>query len=64
MDIGAIATVVSTDSLAQVQGQAQVLVLKKALDIQAESAIQLIQAVPQSLPVQPGQPGALINTHA
>jgi hypothetical protein len=64
MDIGSMVASVSTGDLASVQGQAQVAVLKKAMQIQAQSAAQLVQALPQPQPVSPGQPGALVNTYA
>jgi len=64
MDIGSLAASVSTDALATVQGVAQVAVLKKAMQMQAQSAAQLVEALPQPQPVSPGQPGAIVNTYA
>jgi hypothetical protein len=64
MDIGSLAASVSTDALATVQGVAQVAVLKKAMQMQAQSAAQLVEALPQPQPVAPGQPGAIVNTYA
>ena len=64
MELSALTGSVSNDSLTQVQGQAQVAMLKKAMEIQAQSAAQLIQALPQPQPVQPGQPGGIVNTYA
>jgi hypothetical protein len=52
----------TTDKLADVQGQVQVAVLKKAQDADAQQAQQLIDALPR--PVSPGQPGGIINTKA
>ncbi len=64
MDIGSLAASVSTDTTSAVQGAAQLMVLKKAMSMQAKSAVQLIQAIPQPQPAEPGQPGAQINTYA
>ncbi|MCL2658565.1 MAG: putative motility protein [Betaproteobacteria bacterium] len=64
MDLASVAGAVSTEQLAQVQGAAQLLALKKAMQIQAQSAMQLVQALSQPPAVQPGQPGGIINTLA
>jgi hypothetical protein len=52
----------TTDKMADIQGQAQVSVVKKAQDIEAQQAQQLLDALPR--PVSPGQPGGIINTKA
>ena len=46
-----------------VQGQVQVAMLKKAIDLEASQAAQLIQALPQPPKAEPGQPGAVVNTY-
>lgn len=47
MDISALASVASSLSQAKVGDAVGTLVLKKAMDIQAQSAMQLIEALPQ-----------------
>lgn len=37
---------ISANRLAQIQAEAALLVLRKALDVQASSALQLLQALP------------------
>lgn len=64
MDTSAIAASVSNQTLGSVQGAAQLAVLKKSMEMDGNSAVQLIQALPQPTPVQPGQPGAVVNTYA
>jgi hypothetical protein len=61
-EVGSITRGLTTEKMADVQGQAQVSVLKKAQDIDAQQAQQLIEALPR--PVSPGQPGGIINTKA
>ncbi|WP_068636607.1 YjfB family protein [Thauera butanivorans] len=51
MDVSSIAAAASANAAAKVQAEASVKVLKMALDMQAESALQLLQAIPA--PVQP-----------
>ncbi|MCV2217918.1 putative motility protein [Thauera sp. Sel9] len=51
MDVSSIAAAASANAAARVQAEASVKVLKMALDMQAESALQLLQAVPA--PAQP-----------
>ncbi len=46
------------------QGAAAVLVLKKALDLQADSATQLIAALPQPALASSGPLGTQVNTFA
>ena len=49
----------------QVAQSAQILVLKKAMDIQASSALALLQAVPGNLPLAAsGNLGTQVNTMA
>ena len=47
-----------------VQGAASVAVLKKAMDLQASSAAQLIQALPQPALANSGSVGTKVNTFA
>jgi len=47
-----------------VQGVAAMSVLKKALDLQASSAVQLIQALPQPTLATSGLVGTQVNTFA
>lgn len=47
-----------------VQGAASVLVLKKALDMQASSATQLIASLPQPALASSGTIGTKVNTFA
>ncbi|WP_374398838.1 YjfB family protein [Niveibacterium sp.] len=64
MDTAGISATVSEQALGTVKGAAQVAVLKKSLEMQGQSALQLVQALPQPPAVQAGQPGALVNTYA
>ncbi len=48
MDVSAIAARFSAMALANTQGQASLLVLKKTLDVQQSTALQLLQAIPQA----------------
>ena len=64
MDVSAVSSP-SMDQLGSVQGQVQVTMLKKAIDLQAAQALQLLQALPQQPALAaPGQPGAIVNTYA
>jgi len=63
MDVSAIARTATALSQARVADAAGTLVLKKALDIQAASALQLLQALPTPAPA--GSSGThLIDTYA
>jgi hypothetical protein len=46
MDVSAIAAAASANAAARVQAEASVRVLKMAMDMQAESALQLLEAIP------------------
>lgn len=46
MDVSSAAASISAMTLANYQAQASLMVLKKSLDLQAASALQLVQAVP------------------
>ena len=54
----------SAADLGTVQGTAAVSVLKKALNLQASSAAQLIQALPQPALASSGAVGTRVNTYA
>lgn len=63
MDVSALASAASVSSTASIQGQASVLVLKKAMQMQQESAMQLLQALPQPTGPTPGATvGGTIDT--
>ena len=65
MDISSVAATVSAQAASNVQQQASLLVLKKAMDIQADTAMQLVQALPPV--VSSGSYGAVggtVNTFA
>jgi hypothetical protein len=53
MDVTSLATIATRMSQAQTQSAVQLAVLKKAMDTQAQGAMQLIQAVAQSTPNNP-----------
>ena len=54
-----------TNAMAEVQHEAAVSVLKKTMDIQEQSAMQLLQAIPQPpAPVASGTSGGYIDTWA
>jgi hypothetical protein len=50
MDVGAIASVATEMSQVQTANAVQVAVLKKAMDIEKQSALQLLQALPSNPP--------------
>lgn len=62
MDVSAIASAASANAMAEVQQEAAVSVLKKTMDIQEQSAMQLLQAIPQ--PPALGTAGGYIDTWA
>ena len=64
MDVGAFASAVSANSLARVQEQASLLVLKKANDMHKEGVLQLLQTLPQATPTPGATLGGTINTYA
>ncbi|MFH1815943.1 MAG: YjfB family protein [Pseudomonadota bacterium] len=63
MDVSAIASAAIALSQARVADAAGTLVLTKALDIQAASALQLLQAIPTPAPAKPSGTH-LIDTYA
>ena len=64
MDVSAIASAATAFSTTQVGDAAQVSVLKKALDIEAQGAVTLINALPQPASNLPAHLGQNINTVA
>ncbi|WP_043308497.1 YjfB family protein [Pseudomonas sp. ML96] len=60
MELSNIASAVSNANATQAAAQASLLILSKTLDLQAESAIGLIQAIPQVTP--PSNPPNLGNS--
>ncbi|MFA7606594.1 MAG: YjfB family protein [Rhodocyclaceae bacterium] len=64
MNVSTIAAMASAHSQATLQQEVSLTVLKKALDMQGEGALQLLEAVPE-LPVAPvGTAGGVIDTWA
>lgn len=64
MDVGNIASLATNMSQERVQQEAGVAVLKKALDVQAQGALALIQAIPQAQPNLPANLGQNVNVTA
>jgi hypothetical protein len=64
MDISSASNVSSALSQARTSDAVAVTVLKKAIDIQAQTAAQLIQALPQPPASSNGSLGSNINTFA
>ena len=64
MDISSVGNVSAALSQAGTGDAVALAVLKKSLDIQAQSAIQLIQALPQPAPSTPPNLGNGVNVYA
>lgn len=65
MNVTALATALPTNAAATVQGQASLLVLKKAMELQQSTAAQLLETLPQSAGPTPGAVvGGKIDTFA
>ena len=64
MDISSVANASAALSQANTGAALAVMVLKKAIDIQAQGALQLIQALPQSKANNPPNLGKNINVFA
>jgi hypothetical protein len=62
MDVSSIASLSTALSQAQVGDAVSTLVLKKAMDIQAQGALELLQALPQ--PVNPPNLGNSVDVRA
>ena len=63
MDISSLSRLSSVMSLESAQGDASMLVLKKAIDIQAQNALQLLEALPQ-MPSNPPNLGNSVDVKA
>lgn len=66
MDISAAAAAVSAHATAKVQAEASVKVLKMALDMESQAALQLLEALPDipAAPAVGSSAGGVINTWA
>jgi hypothetical protein len=64
MDVGSIASVASALALARTADAVQMAVHKKAIDIEQQLAMQLIQAVAQSAPGNPPNLGNHVDIYA
>jgi len=64
MDINGVGNVSAALNQAGTGDAVAIAVLKKSLDIQAQSAMQLIQALPQPAPSNPPNLGNGVNTFA
>lgn len=64
MDVSSIASVATELSQARTADAVSVAVLRKALDIQEQSSLQLIQALPLPATSNPPNLGNTINTFA
>lgn len=64
MDISSVGNVSAAISQAGTGDAVAITVLKKSLDIQAQSAMQLIQALPQPAPSSPPNLGNGVNVYA
>lgn len=64
MDVSSIAAAASANAMTQVQQQASVAVLKKALELQEQGALQLLQALPPPAASPVGTAGGVIDTYA
>lgn len=64
MDVAGIAAVATDMAQTRAQGEVQMTVLKKAIDIQAQGAMQLIQAAAQVIPTNPPHLGNQVDVHA
>lgn len=64
MEVSSIAAAASANAAAQLQAEVSVTVLKKAIDVQAEAALQLLEALPQVPAAPVGTAGGVIDTWA
>jgi stage V sporulation protein SpoVS len=64
MDILSIAAASASNSASQLRAAVGVGVLKKAIDIQADGALALVQAVPTPPAAAPGEAGGTVDTWA
>ena len=64
MDVSSVGSISSATSQAPVGDAIGIAVLKKAIDLQAQAALQLIQALPQPPAGGPAHLGQGVNTFA
>ena len=64
MDINSIASASTELSQARIADAVSIAVLRKTLDIQEQTAMQLIQALPQPVTSSPPNLGNTVNTFA
>ena len=64
MELSSVAATVSAQAASRVQQEASLLVLKKAMDIQANTAMQLVQALPPVQSAPTGTVGGIVDTFA
>jgi hypothetical protein len=64
MNVSSVGSVSSAVSQASTGDAVAITVLKKSLDIQAQSALQLLQALPQPAAVNPPNLGSGVDTFA
>ena len=64
MDINSVSSIASAASQAQTGDAVSIVVLKKAIDLQAQAALQLIDALPQPTTNSPSHLGQGVNTFA
>ena len=62
MDVSTIAAAASETSQSRTANAVQMTVLKKTLDIQAENAMQLVEAASQVIPSNPPNLGNRVDT--
>ena len=64
MDISSVGSILSATSQAQTGDAVSITVLKKAIDLQAQGAMQLIESLPQPATNSPPNLGQGVNTFA
>ena len=64
MDISSVGSISSATSQAQVGDAVSIAVLKKAIDLQAQGALQLIESLPQPATNSPPNLGQGVDTFA
>jgi hypothetical protein len=64
MDIISIAAASTSNSASRLRTAVEMNVLKKAIDIQADGALALVQALPAPPAAAPGEAGGVVDTWA
>jgi hypothetical protein len=64
MDVSNLAAVATDLSQSKIEGQVQVAVLKKAMDIESQASLQLVQAAAQVISTNPPNLGKSVDTFA